>query len=117
MRVEMGQQMALQQQAPGLGPGRIDQPVGGEEAPPRIGQRARQGRGPGQHRRPLGLSISSNSAGNLRKVRLSTKMPTVQNSPQHPPMPYRSLRDFIERLERERPAGARRGAGLARCSR
>ena len=51
---QMRQQMALEQQAPRLDPGRIEQPVGGEEAPARIGQRPRQGRGPGQQAAPLG---------------------------------------------------------------
>jgi len=51
---EMGQQMALQQQAPRLGALGIEEPVGGEEAPARIGERAFERRGSGQEAPPPG---------------------------------------------------------------
>src|SRR5471032_294344 len=65
-----------------------------------------RGERPARIRRPAGLRKDSNSAGNLRNLaalplRCRRAKYPGQGNAKPSPMPYRSLRDFIERLENE----------------
>ena len=51
---QMGQQMALQQKTSRLEAAGIEEPVGGEKAPARIGQRPFERGSPGQEAPPVG---------------------------------------------------------------